>query len=93
MNTPGISNRPNLEAPLGKYPASAERGIEPLLTSEQVGEILGIHPKVVERMARRGEIPALKVGKFWRYRASRLDGWIESQSQSACQPCRKETSF
>jgi excisionase family DNA binding protein len=68
-------------------------GLEPLLTSEQVGQILGIHPKVVERMAKRGELPGLKVGEFWRYRASSLDGWIDSRLQSGRQPCRVETSF
>jgi len=65
--------------------------LEPLLNSKQVGEILGMHPKVVERMAKRGEVPALKVGKFWRYRASALDGWITSRLQSNCQPCRMVT--
>jgi hypothetical protein len=33
-------------------------------------------------MAQRGEILALKVGKFWRYRATALDAWINSKLQS-----------
>ena len=68
-------------------------GIEALITSEQAAVILGLHPKVVERKAKRGEIPGFKLGKYWRYRASALDGWIESQLHSTCQPCRKATSF
>jgi excisionase family DNA binding protein len=64
--------------------------LEPLLTSEDVGKVLGIHPKVVERMAKRKELPGLKVGRFWRYRASALDGWIDSRLQSDRQPCRLE---
>ena len=68
-------------------------GIERLLTSKEVGEVLGIHPKVAERMAKRGELPALKVGRFWRYRASALDGWINSRLQSDRQACRIQTSF
>jgi excisionase family DNA binding protein len=44
-------------------------GIEALLTSKEASQVLKIHPKVLERMAKRGEVPALKVGKFWRYRA------------------------
>jgi excisionase family DNA binding protein len=67
--------------------------LESLMTSEAVGKVLGIHPKVVERMAKRGELPGLKVGRFWRYRASALDGWINSRLQSGCQPCRTATSF
>lgn len=31
---------------------------EPLITSQQFGKILGLHPKVVERMAKRGEVLA-----------------------------------
>ena len=47
-------------------------GIETLLTSKEASRVLKIHPKVLERMAKRGEVPALKVGKFWRYRATTL---------------------
>ena len=48
-------------------------GIETLLTSKEASQALKIHLKVLERMAKRGEMPALKVGKFWRYRATTLD--------------------
>lgn len=67
--------------------------LKPLLNSQQVGEILSLCPKVIERMARGGEIPALKVGKFWRYRAAELDAWIGAQLSSNHQACRIETSF
>jgi excisionase family DNA binding protein len=67
--------------------------IEVLFTSKEASHVLKIHPKVLERMAKRGEVPALKVGKFWRYRATTLDAWINSRLQSGCQPCRMETSF
>ena len=68
-------------------------GIEILLTSKEASQVLKIHPKVLERMAKRGEVPALKVGKFWRYRATTLDAWINSRLQSGSQPCRTATSF
>ena len=68
-------------------------GIEALLTSREASQILKIHPKVLERMAKRGEVPALKVGKFWRYRATALDAWINSRLQSGGQVCRIATSF
>lgn len=62
--------------------------MEKLLDSQAVSEVLGIHPKVVERMAARGELPALKVGRFWRYSPSALDAWINSRIESTRQPCR-----
>lgn len=64
--------------------------MNPLLTSQEASEILKIHPKVLERMALRGEVPALKVGRYWRYRTTDLDSWVDARIKSACQPCRQQ---
>lgn len=64
-----------------------------ILNSVQVGEILDMCSKVIERMARRREIPAFKVGKFWRYRESDIEKWIDSKIQSQNQPCRPQFAF
>jgi excisionase family DNA binding protein len=76
-----------------RHLSGMSQGIEALLTTKEASQVLKIHPKVLERMAKRGEVPALKVGKFWRYRATTLDAWINSRLQSGRQPCRIETSF
>jgi excisionase family DNA binding protein len=76
----------------GRLNGSAH-AIEALLTTKEASQILKINPKVLERMAKRGDVPALKVGKFWRYRATTLDAWIDSRLQSGRQPCRMNTSF
>jgi excisionase family DNA binding protein len=57
---------------------------EPLLSDEQVGQLLGLHPKTVQRLARKGELPAVRIGRYWRYRASELNRWIGVHS--TCQP-------
>ena len=62
--------------------------MEPLLTSAEAASILRVNPKVLERWAKAGEVPALKVGKFWRYRASALESWVDTQLHSESQPCR-----
>ncbi len=84
-------------APLGakiqSRSAYASHWVEVLLTSREAAEILKIHPKVLERVAKRGEVPALKVGKFWRYSSMALDDWIHSRLESSRQPCRMKTSF
>jgi len=71
--------------------------IEPLLSSNEVGQILGIHPKVVERMVKRGELPGFKVAKFYRYSAPAIRAWIDARSQFAVksnrQACRIQPSF
>lgn len=56
--------------------------MRPLLTSEDVGKWLGKHPKVVERMAKRGDLPGFKVGRSWRYLPGALDGWAASRLKS-----------
>jgi excisionase family DNA binding protein len=94
------SRRPTLGITPSFPPTDGERnlggapyGIEALLTTKEASQVLKIHPKVLERMAKRGEVPALKVGKFWRYRATALDAWINSRLQSRSQVCRIATSF
>jgi excisionase family DNA binding protein len=55
---------------------------EPLLNDAQAAEFLGgLHAKTVQRMARRGEIPHYRVGKYYRYRASELNEWLRVHSQ------------
>jgi excisionase family DNA binding protein len=52
---------------------------EPLLDSDQAAAIMRIHPKTLQKLARRGEIRALQIGKVWRFRASVLDEWIHQK--------------
>ena len=52
---------------------------EPLLDSDQAAAIMQIHPKTLQKLARRGEIRALQIGKVWRFRASVLDEWIQQK--------------
>ena len=57
---------------------------EPLLSEIDAGRLLGLHPKTVQRLARKGELPAIRVGRYWRFRASLLNAWIDVHSN--CQP-------
>ena len=51
-------------------------GFERLLDSQQAAELMKVHPETVKRRARRGEIPGVKIGKIWRFRASGLENFI-----------------
>lgn len=42
-------------------PPDTAPGMEPLLTCSEVGALLRLHPKTVERMAREGRVPCLRV--------------------------------
>jgi excisionase family DNA binding protein len=55
---------------------------EPLLDSEQAASLLRIHPKTLQKMARRGEIHGTHIGKLWRFRASDLNDWVLQQEQA-----------
>ena len=55
----------------------SDRTFEELLDLRQAASLLGMHRKTLEIMARRRRIPALKVGKRWRFRASALNSWLE----------------
>ncbi len=48
------------------------RPFEALLGLEQAAELLRLHPDTLKKKAQRREIPALKIGKRWRFRASLL---------------------
>jgi excisionase family DNA binding protein len=52
-------------------------GLTRLLTPGDVAQVLGIHPKTVERMARAGKIPHLKIGRYYRFVAKNIAGWID----------------
>jgi len=55
----------------------AEEEFEPLLDSEEAAALLKIHPKTLQKMARRGEVVAMQIGRLWRFRASALNRWLE----------------
>ena len=40
---------------------------QPLLNSNQAAQFLGVHPRTLQRMVRRGEINGVRVGKLWRF--------------------------
>ena len=40
---------------------------EPLWTVEDMAAYLKLQPETIRSMARRGELPALKIGKVWRF--------------------------
>ncbi len=54
------------------------REFEPLLDSQQAADLLQVHPETLKRRARRGEIPGVKFGKVWRFRASGLEAYIRN---------------
>ncbi len=51
----------------------------PLLTTEQVAKWLGIATRTVCLWAESREIPAIKIGRQWRFCEAAVSAWLESQ--------------
>ena len=59
---------------------------EALMTPKDAGEFLRVHPKTVIRFARERLIPAMRIGKHWRFRRSDLTTWTRKQVKLTSQP-------
>lgn len=51
-----------------------------IMTISEVAEYLGLHELTVRRLAREGQLPALKLGRQWRVKRDLLEKWIEQRS-------------
>ena len=52
---------------------------EMFLTTEEVLEYLQVNLRTVYRLIKAGKIPAVRVGRQWRFRKRDIDAWLESQ--------------
>jgi len=51
-------------------------GSDECLNAQQAATLLGAHVETIRRMARKGDIPAFKIGKDWRFYRSSLISWL-----------------
>jgi len=52
---------------------------EVFLTTEEVLEYLQVNLRTVYRLIKAGKIPAVRVGRQWRFRKRDIDSWLDSQ--------------
>jgi excisionase family DNA binding protein len=52
---------------------------ETFLTTEEVLEYLQVNLRTVYRLIKAGKIPAVRVGRQWRFRRHDIDAWLDSQ--------------
>jgi nitrogen PTS system EIIA component len=50
-----------------------------ILTIEEVAAYLRLTPQTIYRWAQEKRIPAVKLGKEWRFRRSIIDDWLDAQ--------------
>jgi excisionase family DNA binding protein len=59
---------------------------EAFLTTEEVLEYLQVNLRTVYRLIKAGKIPAVRVGRQWRFRKRDIDAWLESQRPRNLRP-------
>jgi excisionase family DNA binding protein len=74
QSTPGVSQ--------------LQRSSGPIWNSCEAAEYLKIHPRTLTRMARRGEIPSIQIGRLWGFRQSDLDEWLGCKVNFVSYSCR-----
>jgi excisionase family DNA binding protein len=56
---------------------------ETFLTTEEVLEYLQVNLRTVYRLIKAGKIPAVRVGRQWRFRKRDIDAWLDGQRTRA----------
>ena len=59
---------------------------ETFLTTEEVLEYLQVNLRTVYRLIKAGKIPAVRVGRQWRFRKRDIDAWLDSQRARGSRP-------
>lgn len=50
-----------------------ERPGEEILTRDELAELWRVHPRTITNMVRAGKLPALRLGKLYRFRRSQIE--------------------
>jgi excisionase family DNA binding protein len=56
---------------------------EAFLTTEEVLAYLQVNLRTVYRLIDAGKLPAVRVGRQWRFRRRDIDAWLDEQQQAA----------
>ncbi|MFN7727837.1 MAG: helix-turn-helix domain-containing protein [Bdellovibrio sp.] len=56
--------------------------VEPWLSVEEIAKHLGVSKESIYRWLERKTIPAHRVGKLWKFKASEVDQWVMSGGAS-----------
>jgi excisionase family DNA binding protein len=56
------------------------------LTTDEVLKYLQVNLRTIYRLIKAGKLPAVRVGRQWRFRTKDLDAWLESQRHASAHP-------
>lgn len=52
------------------------------LSVEEIAQYLGISKETIYRWLEKKKIPAHRIGKLWKFKASEVDSWIRNSSSN-----------
>lgn len=52
-------------------------------STKDLAEILGVHTSTVREHAAAGLLPAIRIGRLWRFPKKQIDAWLEQELPSA----------
>lgn len=55
------------------------RPLPALWTVEDVATFLRLEVETIRCMARRGELPAFKMGRVWRFQREQIQSWLQNK--------------
>lgn len=75
MNSPDQNSEESM-GPAFKSANPSTHDTEPLWTVQEVAHFLRLKPETVRAMARRRELPAVKLSRVWRFRRGALSDLV-----------------
>ena len=61
-----------------------------MLTAKEMQTLLQVDRSTIYRMAESGRLPAIKVGKQWRFAREKVEAWLRTQGGTALPPITEE---
>jgi excisionase family DNA binding protein len=59
------------------------QSLPPFLTTEEVLGSLKVTPRTLYRLIRVGDLPAVRVGRQWRFRRADLENWLSAREATS----------
>jgi excisionase family DNA binding protein len=56
-----------------------EKTVNEVMTLPELAQYLRVHPSTIYRRLRRRELPAIKVGRDWRFSRESIERWIRQE--------------
>ena len=66
-----------------------DKAMAEMLTAKEIQDILQVDRSTVYRMAEAERLPAIKVGRQWRFPADQIQVWLDKQITTSTLPTRK----